>query len=51
MRMDDNATRDLTPGLRILGTPACRAPKRITAPASTDPRADLHASARSDSFH
>lgn len=42
-RMDGAATRDLTAGLRILGTPAYLAPERIEAPASTDPRSDLYA--------
>lgn len=42
-RMDGNATRDLTAGLHILGTPAYLAPERIVAPASTDPRSDLYA--------
>lgn len=42
-RMDGNATRDLTAGLHILGTPAYLAPERIEAPASTDPRSDLYA--------
>lgn len=36
-------SRDLTVGLRILGTPAYMAPERITDPLSTDPRADLYA--------
>lgn len=36
-------SRDLTVGLRILGTPAYLAPERIIDPASTDPRADLYA--------
>lgn len=36
-------SRDLTVGLRILGTPAYLAPERITEPASTDPRSDLYA--------
>lgn len=42
-RIDGNATRDLTAGLHILGTPAYLAPERIEAPASTDPRSDLYA--------
>jgi len=41
-RMDGDATRDLTAGLRILGTPAYMAPERIVAPASADPRSDLY---------
>lgn len=36
-------SRDLTVGLRILGTPAYLAPERITTPGSTDPRSDLYA--------
>lgn len=42
-RMDGDVTRDLTAGLRILGTPAYMAPERIVAPASADPRSDLYA--------
>lgn len=41
-KVDGEESRDLTVGLRILGTPAYLAPERITAPASTDPRSDLY---------
>lgn len=42
-QLDGNESRDLTVGLRILGTPAYLAPERITDPAGTDCRSDLYA--------
>lgn len=36
-------SRDLTVGLRILGTPAYLAPERIAEPATREPRSDLYA--------
>jgi serine/threonine-protein kinase len=42
-QVDADHSRDLTAGLRILGTPAYLAPERIAAPGSADPRSDLYA--------
>lgn len=42
-QVDADHSRDLTAGLRILGTPAYLAPERITTPGSADPRSDLYA--------
>jgi eukaryotic-like serine/threonine-protein kinase len=42
-KMGGDHSRDLTVGLRILGTPAYLSPERITDPGSTDPRSDLYA--------
>ena len=36
-------TRDLTHGLRIVGTPLYMAPERLRDPADVDPRADIYA--------
>jgi serine/threonine protein kinase len=36
-------TRDLTRGLRIVGTPLYMAPERLRDPADVDPRADIYA--------
>lgn len=40
--IDNDHSRDLTVGLRILGTPAYLAPERILAPGGADPRSDLY---------
>ncbi len=40
--IDNDHSRDLTHGLRILGTPAYLAPERILSPACADPRSDLY---------
>jgi serine/threonine-protein kinase len=40
--INNDHSRDLTVGLRILGTPAYLAPERILAPNGADPRSDLY---------
>lgn len=40
--VDSDHSRELTVGLRILGTPAYLAPERILTPAGVDPRSDLY---------
>ena len=42
-RMDSAHSRDLTRGLRILGTPLYMAPERLQNPADVDARADIYA--------
>jgi eukaryotic-like serine/threonine-protein kinase len=42
-RVDAEHSRDLTRGLRILGTPLYMAPERLRNPADADARADLYA--------
>ena len=42
-RVDAEHSRDLTRGLRILGTPLYMAPERLRNPADVDARADIYA--------
>lgn len=42
-QIEGDDSRDLTVGLRILGTPAYLAPERIADPAGIDPRSDIYA--------
>lgn len=40
--LENNASRDLTRDVRILGTPAFMAPERLLDPRTVDPRTDLY---------
>lgn len=42
-QIEGDDSRDLTVGLRILGTPAYLAPERIAEPGGLDPRSDIYA--------